>query len=360
MRLASAVFPGVTVQSITTLGTPHLGSFMADIAESVDPGFCGQDTTCKVIAYLVIAAKDATFEPALSQVTAVSISQWNPGQGASLDGIPVSAIAGDAVSLPGITNPYVSPNDVLVGLRSAQAAGLKGPGVIPRLSCFAPFPDVHSLTFLPLFPHVRYALRTTRSSRPMSSRRSPARRPPTRAQAARPLCTSTSDVTATLRTGSSALRTRLAHHPRADDVIVVRTGTTVTCRGRALPSLPLLYDTHLRIIPRPGCGGLVRVHHASGGVLYVRDTADSVTLHRTKGRYVVRLHGTPPGSRLSVAIEHGSAVRRDPSGSPPLLHRHRLAPVDHLPGHDHAPARQSRARRDHPRPVELLSAASTR
>ena len=158
MRLASAAFPGVTMQSITTLGTPHLGSFMADIAEGVDPGFCGQDTTCKVIAYLVIAAKDATFEPALSQVTAVSMAQWNPGQGASLNGIPVSAIAGDAVSLPGITNPYVSPNDVLVGLRSAQAAGLKGPGVIPQLSCFAPFPDVHSTTFLPLFPHVRYAL----------------------------------------------------------------------------------------------------------------------------------------------------------------------------------------------------------
>ena len=86
MRLASAVFPGVTVQSITTLGTPHLGSFMADIAEGIDPGFCGQDTTCKVLAYLVIAAKDATFEPALSQVTAVSLAQWNPGQGASLTG----------------------------------------------------------------------------------------------------------------------------------------------------------------------------------------------------------------------------------------------------------------------------------
>ena len=313
MRLASAVFPGVTVQSITTLGTPHLGSFMADIAESIDPGFCGQDTACKVLAYLVIAAKDATFEPALSQVTAVSLSQWNPGQGASLDGIPVSAIAGDAVSLPGITNPYVSPNDVLVGLRSAQAAGLKGPGVIPRLSCFAPFPDVHSLTFLPFFPNVRYALLNdpaiaTDVEQTLAG--TPAPNPCPSSAAA---VTSTSDVTESLRMGSSALRTRLPRHPRADDVIVLRTGTTVTCRGRALPSIPLLYDTHLRIIPRPGCGGLIRVHHASGGVLYVRDTADSVTLHRSQGP----LHRPPSrdaagleGSLSRSSMVSGSSRRR--------------------------------------------------
>jgi triacylglycerol lipase len=316
MRLAPSTFPGVTVQSITTLGTPHLGSFMADIAEGIDPSFCGQDNTCKVLAYLVIAAKDATFEPALSQVTAVSMAQWNPGQGASLDGIPVSAIAGDAVSLPGITNPYVSPNDVLVGLRSAQAAGLEGPGVIPQLSCFAPFPDVHSLTFLPFFPNVRYALLNdpaiaTDVAQTLAG--TPAPNPCPSSAAA---VTSTPDVTESLRMGS-ALGTRLPRHPSADDVIVLRTGTTVTCRGRALPSIPLLYSTRLRIIPRPSCGGVVHVRHASGGVLYVRDTADSVTLHRTTGRYVVRLHGTPPGAKVTLAIEHGQRFLATP------LDRHR-------------------------------------
>jgi triacylglycerol lipase len=306
MRLASAVFPGITVQSITTLGTPHLGSFMADIAEGIDPSFCGQDTTCKVIADLVIAAKDATFEPALSQVTAVSVAQWNLGQGTSLNGIPVSAIAGDAVSLPGITNPYVSPNDVLVGLRSAQAAGLKSPGVIPQLSCFAPFADVHSTTFLPFFPHVRYALLTdpviaTDVEQTLAG--TPAPNPcPSKAAAVTP----THDVTATLRTGSSStLGTRIPRHAGADDAIVLRTGTTVTCGGRALPSVPLLYSKRLRIIPRPSCSGTIRVRHPSGGVLYVRGTADSVTLHRSQGRVVVRLHGTPRGAKVTLAIKHG-------------------------------------------------------
>lgn len=304
MRLASSVFPGVTVQSITTLGTPHLGSFMADIAEGIDPAFCGQDTTCKVLAYLVIAAKDATFEPALSQVTAVSLAQWNPGQGASLNGIPVSAIAGDAVSLPGITNPYVSPNDVLVGLRSAQAAGLKGPGLIPQLSCFAPFPDVHSTTFLPLFPKVKYALLTDPSIATdveQTLAGTPAPNPcPTSAATG----SVTHDVTVPLRTGFSQLGNRLPHGT-GDDAIVLRTGTTITCRGRALASIPLLYSKRLRIIPRPSCHGTIRVRHAAGGVLYVRATTDSVTLHRSRGRFIVRTRGIPAGAHVSLAIKHG-------------------------------------------------------
>ena len=247
MRLAAAVFPGVRVQSITTLGTPHLGSFMADIAEAIDPAFCGQDTTCKVLTYLVIAVKDATFEPALSQVTAVSLAQWNPGQGASLNGIPVSAIAGDAVSLPGITNPYVSPNDVLVGLRSAQAAGLKGPGVIPQLSCFAPFSDVHSTTFLPFFPNVRYALvndPAIATDVEQTLAGTPAPNPcPSSASASAAPSSASHDVTATLRTGSSALGTHLPRRAgaRRRDRPAHRHDDHVSRSGAAIDPAPLLH-----------------------------------------------------------------------------------------------------------------------
>ena len=347
MRLASAVFPGVTVESITTLGTPHLGSFMADIAEAIDPGFCGQDTTCKVLAYLVIAAKDATFEPALSQVTAVSLAQWNPGQGASLSGIPVSAIAGDAVSLPGITNPYVSPNDVLVGLRSAQAAGLKGPGVIPQLSCFAPFPDVHSTTFLPLFPNVRYALPNdpaiaTDVEQTLAGTPAPNPCPSSAAAGA-----ATHDVTAALRTGSSALGTGLPRRAGADDAIVLRTGTTVTCRGRAVPSIPLLYSktppdhspaqlrgTHRR--PGRVSGSAVRPRHGRLG----HPAPEPGPLHRPPSWDADRREG-------HARDQAWAAVRGDDAGSPPLVRRHRLATDDHLPHHGHATARADRARRGH-------------
>jgi triacylglycerol lipase len=309
MRLASAVFPGVTVQSITTLGTPHLGSFMADIAEGIDPGFCGQDTTCKVLAYLVIAAKDATFEPALSQVTAVSLAQWNPGQGSSLNGIPVSAIAGNAVRLPGITNPYVSPNDVLVGLRSAQAAGLKSPSVIPRLSCFAPFPDVHSATFLPLFPNVRYALTTdpviaTDIEQTLAGTPAPRPCPASAAQTSAVNRAAAGNVTVPLRSGFAARGSKLPPFA-ADDAIVLRTGTEVTCRGRALASIPLLYSTKLRIIPRPRCRGRVALSRGSSGVLYVRRSAGSVTARRTTKGFTFRLLGTPGGARLTLAVRRG-------------------------------------------------------
>jgi hypothetical protein len=55
------------------------------------------------------------------------------GQGASLDGIPLTAIGGDAISIRGVSSPYISPNDLLVGIESAQAVGLQASGIIPEL-----------------------------------------------------------------------------------------------------------------------------------------------------------------------------------------------------------------------------------
>lgn len=109
LRLASASFPAVRVLSITTLGTPHLGSFLADIAEDIDPALCGSDLRCKLIADLLVAYREQKFEPALSQLTAASLAQWNPGQGQSLTGIPLTAIAGDAISFPGSATATCHP-----------------------------------------------------------------------------------------------------------------------------------------------------------------------------------------------------------------------------------------------------------
>jgi triacylglycerol lipase len=105
MRLASTDFPAVHVQSITTLGTPHLGSFMADIGEGVDPSLCGTGVLCKTIAYLLIAYRESSFEPAMSQATAAAVAEWNLGPGTTLNGIPLTAIGGNAVSIPGLTSP---------------------------------------------------------------------------------------------------------------------------------------------------------------------------------------------------------------------------------------------------------------
>jgi hypothetical protein len=140
------------------LALRSFGSFMADIGEAIDPSLCGRDDTCKALACLLIAFRESHFEPAMSQITAAAVAQWNLGQGASLKGIPLTAIGGDAISIRGLRSPYISPNDLLVGIESAQAVGLQASGIIPELACFTALPDVHSNTFLPFVPNVKYGL----------------------------------------------------------------------------------------------------------------------------------------------------------------------------------------------------------
>ncbi len=323
MRLASSAFPAVHVQSITTLGTPHLGSFMADIGEGVDPSLCGTDLACKAIAYLLIAFRESYYEPAMSQATAPAVAQWNPGQGTSLNGIPVTAIGGDAISLPGQTSPYVSPNDLLIGIQSAQAVGLQGNGVIPELSCFPAFPVVHSNTFLPYVPSVKYSLlsdpqiatdveQTLAGELPTSGCPNPAF--PPMLTGGRPFVrgVTRSQITVPLRTAgppTGALTARAA----SESAIIIRSGTQVTCDGRKLASIPFMNSARIRVILQPRCS---RSLHATQNhrMLFLTDAPGSASF-RVKGRRIyVRVRGQLSHRRLAVAIKRGkrfAAVRLD-------------------------------------------------
>jgi triacylglycerol lipase len=314
IRLASTSFPSVQVQSVTTLGTPHLGSFMADIGEGVDPSLCGSDLACKAIAYLLIAYRETAFEPAMSQVTAAAIAQWNPGQGTTLNGIPVTAIGGDAVSIPGLTSPYISPNDLLVGIESAQAVGLEQSGVIPKLSCFAAFPDVHSNTFLPFVPSVKYSLlsdpnvvtdvqQTLAGNPPTSGCPNPpfgsgfGSRPPFILDAAK------DEITVPLRIAASPTAS-ITGRQASDAAIIVRAGTRVTCGRAMLASVPFMGSNRISVIQHPACGTALRAT-PNRGMLFLTDAQQSVRF-RVKGRRIyVDLQGSPNHRRLEVAIKHG-------------------------------------------------------
>jgi triacylglycerol lipase len=313
LRLATSVFPSVQVLSVTTLGTPHLGSFLADMAEAVDPSLCGSDVSCRLVAYSFIAYRDLALEPAVGQLTAASLAQWNPGQGTSLDSIPLSAIAGNAVTFPGITNPYVSPNDVLVGLASAQAVGLDKAGVIPRLSCFSPFPDVHSNTFLPLFPG-RHSLindpavvtaveQTLGGNTPSTTCPNPA------TQGSAGTLVSSSDGTLTVPL-HAALRPRGQTLPRPanDDAILLVKGESVRCGNRTLGSIPFFDSTRLRVIPAPSCRGHLRIGRSRARVLDLRRTSDVVQLRVKAHRIFIRI-SQRSGTHLSVSIKRGRGFR---------------------------------------------------
>ena len=314
MRLAASEFPAVQVQSITTLGTPHLGSFMADIGEAVDPSLCGTDLGCRAIAYLLIAFRESDFEPAMSQVTAAAVAQWNPGQGASLNGIPLTAIGGDAISIQGLTSPYISPNDLLVGIQSAQAVGLQANGVIPELSCFPALPDVHSNTFLPFVPSVKYSLlsdpqiatdveQTLVGQPPTTGCPNPAF-PPT-LTSGRPFVrgVARNQITVPLRTVGRPSIAQTARNA-SESAIVIGSGTQVTCEGRALASVPFMGSTRIRVILQPRCNGSLRATQ-DRKMLFLADAPGSATF-RVKGRRIyIRIRGSVSHRRLAVAIKRG-------------------------------------------------------
>ncbi len=264
LRLTSTYFPAVRLLSVTTLGTPNLGSYLADIGESIDPALCGSDLACRALAYLLVAYREQVLEPALSQVTAASVAQWNAGQGTSLDGIPVTAVGGDAISIPGLSNPYISPDDVLVGIASAQAVGLDKAGVIPNLSCFPAVPDVHSNTFLRFFPHVAHSLLSdptvvTDVEQTLVGNAPPPDSCPDPSFA--PSLTSTGLVSGP-RSGELTVPLRVAAAlpgargprlpaPVSGDAIIVASGTSVSCGVRQLTSVPFLSSTRLRVVLQP-------------------------------------------------------------------------------------------------------------
>jgi hypothetical protein len=308
------LFPGIRVLSLTTLGTPHLGSFLADIAEGVDPNLCGNSFACQVVVYALIAARELYFEPALSELTQAALGQWNPGQRTSLNGIPVSAIAGDAVSFPGQPNRYVSPNDVAVGIASAQAVGLQSQGVIPTLGCFAPFPDVHSDTELPLVPTAKHSL-TNDPGVVADVKQTLAGNPPTtrcpnpaggRAGLERLIALDPvhHSLTVPLQVAVQPAQSLLPR-PLLGDAIFVKRGTRITCHGRSLTSIPFFDRAGLRVIEHPVCGTRLRVAPSGAGALYLRNASERAVVTVHGKRISVGLRRAAHTCKLDVALRRG-------------------------------------------------------
>jgi triacylglycerol lipase len=314
MRLAAKDFRRVHVQSITTLGTPHLGSFLADIGEAVDPSLCGGSLACKIIANLLVAYRNLKFEPAIGQATAAAVAQWNPGQGNSLKGIPVTAIGGNAITIPGISDPYVSPDDAVIGIESTQAVGLESSGVIPDLSCFPAVPDVHSNSLLPFFPGVKYSLiddpavasdveRTLAGDPPKTDCPDPPLIGPEGNQP--PVTYSpTAGLTVPLE-ATEEPPTVTPATPGPGNAILVIQGTHVDCDGRQLGSIPFFDLDRIQVIPEPDCRGRLHITPAGAGALYVGPARDSLTLRVENRTIRFRVDGPDQVRRLAVAVKHG-------------------------------------------------------
>jgi triacylglycerol lipase len=159
MRAANA---GPVVQSLTTLGTPHTGSFGADLAELVVNGRCQtsnpvEQAVCQALLSVIKRLLADLGPTTIRELSSSFLAGWNPQQ---TIGCPVAVGAGTFVHVPyiGFLLPrYYNPSDGIVGQASAlgqpstslDGTRIPGPGIAHLLS-LGSFPVVHSstLTFL--------------------------------------------------------------------------------------------------------------------------------------------------------------------------------------------------------------------
>lgn len=138
----------VAVTSLTTLSTPWTGTYPADYAEGELPlSVCGDEPTClQVLPDYKTKLSDVEGPTGAANVIGTADLQgpdgWNVAQGDDLNGIPVTLIGGDYLTLAG-GNPAVWPNDGIVSEASAMARGISGAPLGVR-ACLVR-PDLHTI-----------------------------------------------------------------------------------------------------------------------------------------------------------------------------------------------------------------------
>ncbi|MBB3602385.1 hypothetical protein FHT40_002018 [Mycolicibacterium sp. BK556] len=137
----------VTVRSLTTIGTPWQGSYLANYVEGTTPlSACLGDPFCesqmKGYARDIAANHVSGSARELGQSYLNGTKGWNTLQAGVLDRIPVTLIGGNRYTHSGPADAAVWPNDGVVELRSALARDVDDT-VLPHRRC-AVVDDTHS------------------------------------------------------------------------------------------------------------------------------------------------------------------------------------------------------------------------
>ena len=324
-------YQGVDIQSLTTLGTPHTGSFLADLAWELKNGKCdfSNRTEQKICYALVITAKlivaklgaKATF-----QLTNDFLATWNPKQ--SIGNCPVSAIAGNHIDLPLPLPGYYMPSDGLVGIASAQATrsfditGHPIPApVFPDLREAGVYDAVHggSLGFLygkTLLNQAQISQQVSESillDGPSPCNLSPAA-VPAQAGTSAPASLPTQRLRAPLYRMVATSRKGRLPKPGPEDFAMTRRGVSVYCGFTPLKGVPLLGDRRMRIHSSAGCNKRMRVHKSGGKgaarALMLRSNPNRDVVVKLSGdRAQIRLRGKAPRTMRVHYLKQGKWTR---------------------------------------------------
>ncbi len=340
-QYATAAAPTPTVRSLTTLGTPHTGSYAADLAEFVHDGQCDTSGLEQEICELILPVLDDMIgdlgDDAVKELSSSYLAGWNRRQ---TIGCPVTVVAGTYVALPswiGWAVPsYYFPDDGVVG----EASGLNESSwslTLARISA-APFqaisggtfPVVHSSTlssllgtpntltnYAPIATVVQDSIVSPPGTTPCVTGSGGGAAP---AAAAATTTTAEPASSGTVRVRFATLLApgrggRFAARPR--DIALLPGRTRIRCGSRSLASVPLLGSRRLGVSVLPRCRGgivvpggraLIVRRDAAGRALELRWTGASVraTVHG-RGLREIRIE-TKPAARWRPLPRSGRAL----------------------------------------------------
>ena len=326
-------YEGLEIQSFTTLGTPHTGSYLADLAMELKGGKCdfSNKVEQRICDALVVAANLIVLKlgpTATFQLSNDYLATWNPEQ--SIGNCPVSAIAGDHIDLRIPFLEYYAPSDGLVGIASAQAKAaidITGHPIpapdIPDLREAGVYDVVHggSLSFI----YGKNLLNQAQISQNVSQSillngSSPCNVTPIAAASAADSGAELSEATtsagsdqqlrAPLYRMVSADRKGRLPGPGAEDFVVSRKGVGVRCGFERLTAIPLLGERQLRVHNPAGCEERLKARKSGGeGVaraLLLRSNRSRHAIVRTSGqRLRIRIRGTQPKRLKAHYLDQG-------------------------------------------------------
>jgi triacylglycerol lipase len=327
---ANAVDP-LTVQSLTTMGTPHTGSFGADLAVTLNNGTCDfsneiEQLLCEGMLD-VIQAEFSDLGPAtIEQLTSSFLQGWNQKQAI---GCSVSVLGGTYVDFPLPGYRYYTPDDGIVGIASAHATAAKSifgqPIPAPGFATTggASFPVVHSAVLTFLSPNtllnqagisatVLQYVKAGAAGKPCVVAGAPSS--PTTTELPPPASAGFHSLEAA--SGATAASRGTLSRPVAGQAVLLGRGASLRCNGRKIAATPLLGARQARV-GFPRCKRALRVK--GGRALALRPDRRRVLLARHDGtRLQLSVRG-PKLRGLRVQAQVGKRWRAvKPRGSTKL------------------------------------------
>lgn len=323
-RLGRAPKPIVRIDGVITVGTPHTGSFGADIYQAAVVACATSIGAAKITSCGAAAIARGYFGETLNGLTNSSLQAWNPSQTnqARWGCTPVIPLAGTPFRTGSGVLPlaidYVIPNDGIVGRRSALGidAGITQ-GLGPRKELDVVHADIVARSTPSnriqttdrevrefIVGQVGKSCASLGALTTMEATTTTAQVPPRAQDRAR---TRGSGVVRTpfVRTRGGSSRT-VAPRPRSGETLLLLRATA-TCGGRAVPVSPLLGLREVQVADTRSCRGTsIRIAgrgRSSGGAVIGQERSGVlVRSDPARRRVAFALYGLRQGVRARASI----------------------------------------------------------